>query len=143
MESYEPERKHVTTKVVDGHAITATPLVFSATNDGSLLALVKAYLNYLNANPATSAADLAWTLQAKRNTFAFRKAFSGNSTNSLIAAMADAVRKIEETPTAVFGTHASFCPTARPPKILGVFTGQGAQWPRMYVLQSSTITANT
>ena len=80
---------------------------------------------------------MAWTLQTKRTTFPFRKAFSGSDNESLMASMTDALRKIEETPTVAFGTRASFNPnTLHTPKILGVFTGQGAQWPRMYLLKT-------
>ena len=81
--------------------------------------------------------DMAWTLQTKRTTFPFRKAFSGSDNESLMASMTDALRKIEETPTVALGTRASFNPnTLHTPKILGVFTGQGAQWPKMYLFKS-------
>lgn len=80
--------------------------------------------------------DLAWTLQTKRTTFPFRKAFSGGDTDSLMASMTDALRKIEETPTVTLGTRASYKPNTKlTPKILGVFTGQGAQWPKMYLFK--------
>ena len=137
MESYESGRKFRSNGIANNRPALNSPLVFSANSDRSLIASVKAHMVHLKAHPATDTMDVAWTLQTKRNTFPFRKAFSGSDTESLMASMTDALRKIEETPTSALGTRASYNPnTQHTPKILGVFTGQGAQWPKMYLFKS-------
>ena len=138
MESYDSGRETSrSNEIANNHPTQTSPLVFSASSDRSLIASVKAHLEHLKTHPATSTMDLAWTLQNKRTTFPFRKAFYGSDTESLMASMTDVLRKIEETPTVALGTRASFNPnTLKTPKILGVFTGQGAQWPKMYSSKS-------
>ncbi|KAB8277174.1 hypothetical protein BDV30DRAFT_7012 [Aspergillus minisclerotigenes] len=78
---------------------------------------------------SASLLDLAWTLQAKRTELPFRKSFTGATKEQLLENMRSAVLTVEEKPTAAFGTRSQ--DLGQSPKILGVFTGQGAQWPSM------------
>jgi hybrid polyketide synthase/nonribosomal peptide synthetase ACE1 len=85
------------------------------------------YAEYLQANPQVCMRDLAYTLQERRSTLAYRAAITA-------ATASDAAKKIDTlfaNPDApeLATKHFSI---ARP-RILGVFTGQGAQWPRMGV----------
>jgi hybrid polyketide synthase/nonribosomal peptide synthetase ACE1 len=113
-----------------------TPFVFSAATEASLVAQLTAYADYLQTEAAhdVDAADLAWTLQTRRSQFAYRAAFSATSTAQLKA-------KIEATLAKAGGTDRR---GAAPPvgtlvtaksttsnRVLGVFTGQGAQWATM------------
>jgi hybrid polyketide synthase/nonribosomal peptide synthetase ACE1 len=86
---------------------------------------LETYAEYLQANPQVSMRDLAYTLQERRSTLAYRAAITA-------ATASDAGKKIDtllaNADAPELGTkHFSI---ARP-RILGVFTGQGAQWPRM------------
>lgn len=71
--------------------------------------------------------DLAWTLQSRRSAFAVKAAFSATSAKSLyssIDAKLDALRSQAINAIAVRSSK-------KKPRILGVFTGQGAQWATM------------
>lgn len=104
-----------------------TPFVFSAHSDSSLIRTVEAFVHHLTANPTIDMLDLAWTLQAGRTDFAYRKAFSGSNIERLLANLSEALAQKGKT----LGTNARYSNRQRAPKILGVFTGQGAQWPTM------------
>ena len=102
-----------------------TPIIISAATGKSLRELLSSYSSYLRANPAVSLRDFAYTLQERRSTLAYR-AFISASTVQDAALKIDALSENKETlefDTKHFGIADS--------KILGVFTGQGAQWPRM------------
>lgn len=107
-----------------------TPYVFSANSDSSLAASVKAFIAHV-AEMESSAGllDLAWTLQAKRTDLPFRKSFTGATKEQLLENMRSAISALEETSIGSFGTRSQV--PGQSPKILGVFTGQGAQWPSM------------
>lgn len=102
-----------------------SPLTISAATEKSLRAVLSSYVDYLEDNPQVSLRDVAYTVQERRSTLAFRAAIVASSG-------AEAVEKIEsllnsedapELNTKHFAVGS--------PRILGVFTGQGAQWPRM------------
>ena len=85
---------------------------------------------FLEANPETNIRDLAYTLQARRSTLAYRKSIIAINTE-------EAIRTIEgllaDSNTSDTGLTTRYSDTPKP-SILGVFTGQGAQWPRMGAL---------
>ncbi|EAW07624.1 putative equisetin synthetase [Aspergillus clavatus NRRL 1] len=102
-----------------------SPLTISAATDKSLRAALSSYADYLKANPQVSLRDVAYTIQERRSTLAFRAAIVASS-------MEEAAQKIE---TLLSSEDAPELSTKHfavgSPRILGVFTGQGAQWPRM------------
>ncbi|KAI9934804.1 hypothetical protein ASPWEDRAFT_175532 [Aspergillus wentii DTO 134E9] len=110
-----------------------TPLIFSASSVTSLRAMIANQLDYLAENPETSIRDLAWTLQHHRSTLAYRKAITGSNYDTIIERM-EAVVSADDSEFNSRSTQAS------EPRILAVFTGQGAQWPRMgaRLLESSS-----
>lgn len=124
------------TKSHSGVTPAVTPFVFSAATNASLVAQLVAYVEYLHTDAGrdVDAADLAWTLQTRRSQFAHRAAFSAHTTYDLAA-------KIEATLTKAAGTnqrgaadHVGTLVTAKSTafnRVLGVFTGQGAQWATM------------
>lgn len=65
---------------------------------------------------------LAWTLQARRTQFMYRASFSTSSKEELITQLDSAIRDRGQIPIATKATKVSN------PRILGIFTGQGAQW---------------
>jgi acyl transferase domain-containing protein len=122
-----------------------TPLVFSAYSDASLAANVKAFSEYLATNKEADILNVAWSLQARRTEFSHRKAFSGSDVQQLLENISVVLERVEETPSATLGTQALRVREKHTPKILGVFTGQGAQWPTMgaELLQTSRVFRRT
>ncbi|KAF5247338.1 hypothetical protein FANTH_6429 [Fusarium anthophilum] len=102
-----------------------SPLTFSASSEPCLRSLLSSYSEYLKSNQDLSLKDLAYTLQTRRSTLAYRVAITASSTEDAYTQL-DAIENGEQASTVSVrqATKAS-------PKIMGVFTGQGAQWPRM------------
>ncbi|THC99245.1 hypothetical protein EYZ11_001244 [Aspergillus tanneri] len=122
-----------------------TPLVFSANSDASLVNMVKAFAGYLKSMRPPYMLDLAWTLQAKRTELPYRKAFAGSNLQDFIAEMEKAIQVSKGVSSGTLGTRSLDATQSHDQKILGIFTGQGAQWPSMGagLLQSSDIFAQT
>ncbi|PLN79470.1 hypothetical protein BDW42DRAFT_127060 [Aspergillus taichungensis] len=82
------------------------------------------HVEYLHTHPEINLRDLAFTLQHRRSTLPFRKAIAGT-----------AVQDVRQTLEEVLASSDSKLDTryfhVAKPRILAVFTGQGAQWPRM------------
>jgi acyl transferase domain-containing protein/NAD(P)-dependent dehydrogenase (short-subunit alcohol dehydrogenase family)/SAM-dependent methyltransferase len=128
LESYDVARDEIRPR--PSMSLGVTPYVFSASSDSSLAALVKAFIAHVaEMESSADLLDLAWTLQAKRTELPFRKCFTGATKEQLLENMNSAVLAVEEASTAAFGTRSQ--DLGQSPKILGVFTGQGAQWPSM------------
>ncbi|KAH7024908.1 uncharacterized protein B0I36DRAFT_416764 [Microdochium trichocladiopsis] len=126
-------------------AFTPFPLVLSANSEKALLQIVSHYAELLRSStPDTlDLLRLAWTLQKKRTILPYKITFSGTSTKEIIADMQKKLAQAREAPGKSFGQRATATQFSRdsPPRILGVFTGQGAQWPQMgrhLILQSET-----
>ncbi|KAL4796631.1 hypothetical protein BDV19DRAFT_388136 [Aspergillus venezuelensis] len=112
-----------------GHANTsvnlAGPFVLSANSAPALAASAGALADYLRSNPGTDLERLAHTLFRKTE-FPFRAAFSATSVDELVSKLEagrDSSLKVASRTQTV--------PETLPPRILGVFTGQGAQWATM------------
>ena len=111
-------------KAEDAKPVIVSPFNFSASSEKSLLANIAAYSAYLRTHTATNLRDLSWTLNCRRSTLPVRLSVSASSTEDLIARLDEALQSSAITPSAQTAT-------IREPKLLGVFTGQGAQWARM------------
>lgn len=88
--------------------------------------MLATYLEYLRAHPETPLANLAYTLQHRRSTLAYRKAIAAPTVNDAIQTLESLIDPLSG---ADLGTR--FGTSYKPAKILRIFTGQGAQWPRM------------
>ncbi|EXK85226.1 hypothetical protein FOQG_10877 [Fusarium oxysporum f. sp. raphani 54005] len=119
IEAYEPG----TTDSAPGPLFS--PLTFSASSESSLRSLLSSYSGYLKSNPELSLRDLAYTLQTRRSTLAYRVAITASDVEDVYTQL-DAIENGEQSST--IGVRQV---TKASPKIMGVFTGQGAQWPRM------------
>ncbi|KAH8896313.1 putative polyketide synthase [Thozetella sp. PMI_491] len=126
IESYTPPVKALpvpSPSVATGRQIL--PFVFSAASQASLRGVLESYQSYLDTANTVDMQGLAHTLACQRTTFPFKLALSAQGKDSLIAKIRDVLSSNEisalDTRSANAGT----------PSILGVFTGQGAQWPRM------------
>ncbi|OAA66673.1 BcPKS5, polyketide synthase [Niveomyces insectorum RCEF 264] len=137
IESYEPGDK--VTAVVGTDPVAAplfTPLPVSAASPSALRAALDDLRTYLSKNPKTSLHDLAYTLQTGRSTLGFRQAILAptihEAAKRIGSLLADASNVGGSSNTNNNSNNlATRYYDVPQPKILGVFTGQGAQWPRM------------
>ncbi|KAK4245506.1 polyketide synthase [Corynascus novoguineensis] len=125
------------------HGQVCVPLLLSAPSQKSLVAIAKAYRDYLMHEPAKNIQELAWHTYSRRTAFPFRFALSGTSLSGLKNKLDKFVAETEDSHAATLGIRAR--PRDEQPKILGVFTGQGAQWATMSrsLFLSSKVFADT
>ncbi|KAF2281157.1 uncharacterized protein EI97DRAFT_472412 [Westerdykella ornata] len=107
----------------------STPFVFSATSEASLTAQLKAYSDFLKTNNDISPSDLSWTLQARRSQLQIRASFSAPTIEELVSKIDGKLDGVKQNAKSTIGTRSDFKDAS--PRILGVFTGQGAQWAAM------------
>ncbi|KAK1749891.1 polyketide synthetase [Echria macrotheca] len=159
VESYEPSRPEKgadtyrapteaeTETVVDGgqHPELIGPLILSAASGPSLLQNVRALAQHVRQNPSLNLGDLGWLLQTRRSTHSVRTSFSAVSRDGLLHAMGDFVKTHEKASPGNIGIRPRLIDPNETPGILGVFTGQGAQWPTMgrQLLQASPLFRRT
>ena len=125
IEAYEPEVSLVQAEAVAKAAI-ALPLTFSATSEKSLTNLMAKYVDYLTENSDADLTSLAFTLHDRRSTFAYRSHIAGQSVEEILPKLQKIVEEQQSgnSTSIVRGTSAK-------KHLLGVFTGQGAQWATM------------
>ncbi|KAI2161307.1 hypothetical protein LOZ25_002353 [Ophidiomyces ophidiicola] len=106
-----------------------TPFVFSAATDQALHRMLSSFSSHLKHNPSINLRDLSYTLYARRSELAVKMAFGALSVSQLVSAIDAHLEASRNTdgPAIVAGTR----PASSSPRILGIFTGQGAQWARM------------
>ncbi|KAH9865982.1 hypothetical protein J1614_008546 [Plenodomus biglobosus] len=111
----------------DWHTSNSHPgglVVLAANSAQALSAKATELAGYLRENPDTDLGRLTRTL-FRRADFLFRASFSATSATQLalkLESRAEALKKTVRIPA---------IPKSLPPRILGVFTGQGAQWATM------------
>ncbi|KAL2169493.1 hypothetical protein VTG60DRAFT_5962 [Thermothelomyces hinnuleus] len=125
------------------HGQVCLPLLLSAPSQKSLVALAKAYRDHLIQGPAHSIQELAWHTYARQTAFPFRLAVSSLSLSGLVNKLDTLIAESNDSNADTLGTRARI--RDEQPKILGVFTGQGAQWATMSrgLLLSSKVYADT
>ena len=119
------------------------PMVLSAPSQKSLVAVAKTYRDYLLKDSVPRSEEVAWHTSARRTAFPFRASVSSSSVSGLVDKLNSMISKAENSSVVTIGTRAR--PDNEQPKILGVFTGQGAQWATMSrgLLQTSEVYAST
>nr|QCQ29630.1 polyketide synthase-nonribosomal peptide synthase [Alternaria oxytropis] len=113
------------------------PLLLSANSQTSLVRTVEAYADYIRSNKQLDLADLTWTLQFRRTQFNANRTFFSGATRQKLLAYMDTF--VTENNTASNTTSTASANEGDPyaslgedgPATLGIFTGQGAQWPSM------------
>lgn len=101
-----------------------TPLTISAKSKRALARRIDALADYIERSAErVDLEDLAYTLQSRTSQFPLRKAFYSTSCEAMISSMRESLRKPDD-----FNGRRSDDVT---PRILGIFTGQGAQIARM------------
>lgn len=106
-------------------APTWGPFLLSAHSHKALAATVQSLCAVLKTDDNIDLHELSWTLQCRRTHFKYRASFSATSKNELIDRLDLAIKNKEQSP---LDTQASDVSNI---SILGVFTGQGAQWSSM------------
>ena len=104
--------------------------VFSANSKSSLVAIVQSFIEFLISNRVTNLNHLAWTLQTRRTVLPVRAAFSNTTQKGLLESLEAYVKNATIT-SDDSGAYLRRSVVDSRPGILGVFTGQGAQWPQM------------
>lgn len=129
LESYEPLEGSVRNDGASKSAECHMPFVLSANSERSLVLELAAYSTKLKSNKSLSLRDLAWTLYARRSTLPVRIAFSAASVEGLSAKLEAKLGIAQGNTDTIIGTRSTILPGSA--RILGVFTGQGAQWAGM------------
>ncbi|OPB36124.1 hypothetical protein A0O28_0108990 [Trichoderma guizhouense] len=122
LESWAPEDIHQE----DALQIPCGPLTLSANTEKALLARARHISEALKASKITNLSNLAWTMQCRRTQFPYKMYVSSSTAEGLIEKLDDVESKSNSIATK--GIHVT---EDLPARILGVFTGQGAQWPSM------------
>ncbi|CAI4215787.1 unnamed protein product [Parascedosporium putredinis] len=139
LESYDPTDHFVNGNGIPSPALEPTrsetvsssvpsiPFIFSAATTGSLNANLRAFRSYLEEYTDTLCpASLAHHLVAKKSSFTTRISFSADTVQDLTAKVAHTLDSnevsVSNSLASSFSDH---------PCILGIFTGQGAQWVTM------------
>ncbi|KAM7189008.1 hypothetical protein V8F20_010311 [Naviculisporaceae sp. PSN 640] len=126
LESHIPPPDHDSGVWTDASPII--PFVFSAASEGALQGVLRSYHDYVVQHPDVNLSHLSWTLAARRSVLPVKVALSATSTANLLQEIGKILDSLEGTPDASIGIRSS---AATGHRILGVFTGQGAQWAQM------------
>ncbi|KAI0484820.1 hypothetical protein GGR56DRAFT_680577 [Xylariaceae sp. FL0804] len=141
IESYEPEPKAEMPSPPASSSTTPYVFVFSAASEKALVASMKSYRDFIHENPDFDPAVLAWSL-FRRTAHKFRISFSAFSIDSLASQIDKTLDDAENKKDEHVGTRVSG--SKGPTEILGIFTGQGAQWATMgrELIQKSEMAAS-
>lgn len=110
------------------------PFILSANSKPALHSAVTALAERLQSaqEGEINLADLAFTLQMRRSVLPFKTRVSATTSHELIQKLesVNAASTLPE-PKPTWWTASVHVTESLPPRILGIFTGQGAQWPTM------------
>lgn len=132
LESYDALTKPTTTH----SGACVTPFVLSAASDASLASYAGRLLEYLNNNsvdPSFCLADLSYTLHSRRSQLPVRMALSAATPQQLAEKLDQKLSSAKSRVDESLGIRKrqQSSDQSREPRILAIFTGQGAQWARM------------
>lgn len=130
LEEYQPPtetRNTATTGRDENNASVFRIFPFSAASEESLTANLRAYATSLKTRTTVDLVDLAWTLQSRRSALPFKTSLTAGCIEGLITKIDSTLEKAKANSGPKVGTRSA--PTK--PKVLGIFTGQGAQWATM------------
>ncbi|KAF7585621.1 hypothetical protein BBP40_010428, partial [Aspergillus hancockii] len=124
-------------------SITLGPFVFSAHTQASLYSNIEQIARYVRINEALDLGDLAFTL-TKKTVLPFKVSLTALDREELLENLDKVVNENQATK----GSENSSLPrrpSSDPQRIMGIFTGQGAQWARMgyNILLASPIFRNS
>ncbi|OBT61811.1 Type I Iterative Polyketide synthase (PKS) [Pseudogymnoascus sp. 23342-1-I1] len=136
VESYVPAEE----QLISRNSSAAIPFVLSANSEKALTSQIKTIRSFVEqVDDSVSARDVAWTL-SRKSCFSHRASFAAATLPALAEKLTKALEAKEADDKEV---GLRFNPKKQ--KILGIFTGQGAQWPTMgyALLKSSPATLAT
>lgn len=109
----------------------ALPMVFSGASPKSLIAVLERYAVFLKENPNKPSELLAWQLFNHQTTHAVRKVVVVDNADptATMLSLVEANRATKDQLSGVI--RARQLHNGSPPRILGIFTGQGAQYAAM------------
>ena len=107
------------------------PLLFSAHSSTSLVANVRNMAERIRSDDSIDLERLVWTLHARRSVLPTKVFFTGGTVQRLLNFMDRFVTESEESTSSSAGVKYQPLNPAEAPGILGIFTGQGAQWASM------------
>ncbi|KAL1795381.1 hypothetical protein ACET3X_007197 [Alternaria dauci] len=131
LESYDAEpvvRQDAEEEEEEEQASLHGPLLFSACSSSSLVTMIREHAQHIRSNPSLRLDDLAWLVRKKRSLFDVKHIFSAPSRDLLLQQM-DAF--VETADPSSAGSRPQLLYPDDAPAVLGVFTGQGAQWATM------------
>lgn len=132
IENYEPDHRNGTVAADKAGGATPhlSPFVLSAHSASSLLGNCQGLRNYLTENPSVNLTNLSWVLQNRRTAHRVRTFFTAQNHQGLIQDLETFLSQHRKS-TGKDDMGIRHRPLENAPRILGVFTGQGAQWPTM------------
>lgn len=122
----------------------ALPLVISAASEKSIITTVKDLVSYIQRYPQVTTQELAWHLYTRRTAHSLKAAVVSEpgKAASALPMLQSLIERSSSNPSGVL-TRAK--KTSTGPRILGIFTGQGAQYAAMSkgLLRTSTVYRDT
>lgn len=95
-----------------------------------MVAQLQAYSGYLKTHQETiNPFKLAWTLHSRRSQLPTKAAFGASTIEQLASQIDDKLADVSKNAGTTIGLRSIAKPGT--PRLLGIFTGQGAQWPAM------------
>ncbi|OAR02827.1 hypothetical protein LLEC1_01602 [Akanthomyces lecanii] len=129
-------QKSIKRAKINSKVSAPVPILLTAKTGSALWRTVDAYAKHLRAHPDLDLFDLSKFLHARRSAHRVRAHFSGASRDEVLDNMETFVQThASNARSSASETRIGYSPLLIDPKevpgILGVFTGQGAQWPAM------------
>ncbi|KAM0323352.1 hypothetical protein ACHAQA_008945 [Verticillium albo-atrum] len=128
LENFEQAPETIVEK--ESSCLNFAPFVFSAASETALEKTLEVYATHLKENPGINPRDLAYTLHSRRSALSTRITFPATSTAQLAANIDERI-VLSKSNVDQAGGRLETRPTTAQPRILGIFTGQGAQWATM------------
>ncbi|KAI1825867.1 hypothetical protein F4861DRAFT_500148 [Xylaria intraflava] len=109
------------------------PFVFSAASEASLKSYLTKFYDYLrNSEVCHDLRSIAYTLMARREHLSVSITIGASTVDDLCAKLEEKLEAIRLNPNHTVGIRSMRrTSSAGKPRVLGVFTGQGAQWAQM------------
>ncbi|KAI0894504.1 hypothetical protein F4806DRAFT_471578 [Annulohypoxylon nitens] len=131
LESYTPLDQHSQSPQVQ--RLTFIPFVFSATSEKSLKSYLSNFCNYLQENESLcDLRNIAYSMDARRTRLPVVTAIAASSVHELYTKIEQKLEISRADSRSCVGTREiRHEEDTRKPRVLGIFTGQGAQWAQM------------
>ncbi|KAJ5726765.1 polyketide synthase [Penicillium malachiteum] len=130
LESHEPQGRNGLIVATQPSGAHLNPFVLSGHSPSALLGNAQALLKYLIDHPLAHLRDLSWALQSRRTAHRVRTFFTAQTHQELIEDLEKFLSQHRKS-AKKDEVGIRYRLADKKPRVLGVFTGQGAQWPTM------------